>query len=73
MQRTGHSSIAVRAYKRIGEELKPLASDVLDTVSAVTKKGDETVSTIKKEDKEIGASGMRNRCVSFAGASNFTL
>lgn len=84
MQRTGHCSTAVRAYKRIGEKLKPLTSDVLNaTVSAVTKEGDETstVSMVKKEDgsmdvgKEFGASGMINscRCVSFAGASNFTV
>ena len=77
MQRTGHSSTAVRAYKRIGEKLKPLTSDVLNnTATAVTKEGDETVSSVKKEDdgmnigKEIG---MTNRCVSFAGASNFTV
>ena len=74
MQRTGHSSTAVRAYKRIGEKLKPLTSDVLNnTVSAVTKEGHESVSTVKKEDKEISACDTRNRCVSFAGASNFTV
>ena len=37
MQRTGHSSTAVRVYKRIGEKLKPLTSDVLNSVSAVNK------------------------------------
>ena len=55
-------------------------------MSAATKEADETVSTVKKEDgatkgkenctnveKENGAAGMTNRCISFAGASNFTV
>ena len=34
MQRTGHSNTAVMSYKRIGEKLQPLTSDVLNnTVS----------------------------------------
>lgn len=30
MQRTGHSSTAVRSYKRIGEKLRPLTSNILN-------------------------------------------
>ena len=51
MQRTGHSSTTVRAYKRIRDKLKPLTSDVLNTtMSAATKEANETTPTVKKED-----------------------
>ena len=56
-------------------------------MSAATKEANETVPTVKKEDdgatkgkenctnveKENGAAGMTNRCISFAGALNFTV
>ena len=88
MQRTEHPSTAVRAYKRTGDKLKPLTSDVPNTtVSAATKEANATIPTVKKEDdgaskrkencinieKENGAAGMINRCTSFAGVSNFTV
>ena len=36
MQRTGHSSNAVRAYKRVGEKLRTVTSDVLNGTAITT-------------------------------------
>ena len=61
MQRTGHSSAAVRAYKQIGDKLKSLTSDVLHTtVSVATKEANGTVPTVKKEDD--GATKGKENC-----------
>ena len=44
MQRTGHVSSAVRAYKRVGEKLRAVTSDVLNgcvNINDETEEGDE--------------------------------
>ena len=54
MQRNGHSSTAVRSYKRIGEKLRPLTSDVLNnTVSGTNNVLDDVdqKDTIQKTKK----------------------
>ena len=44
MQRTGHASSAVRAYKHVGEKLRAVTSDVLNgcvNINDETEEGDE--------------------------------
>ena len=75
MQRTGHSSTAVQAYKRIGEKLKAVTSDALNTAGET--KQDAMPKPLNNEGccKEIKyCDGMPNRCpMNFAGASHFTI
>ena len=62
MQRTGHSSVeGVRSYKRVGERMRTITSDVLNVKK---KKLDE------KDEKDDGKC-MPN--ISFGGASGFTV
>lgn len=44
---------AVRAYKQIGEILKPFTSGLLNTMATVKKETNEILSTVKKEAEEI--------------------
>jgi len=56
MQRTGHLSNAVRSYKRAGEKLRTVTSDVLNGTVITTKHEDvkdEDMSTT--EDKDVKA------------------
>ena len=80
MQRTGDTSTAVRSYKRIGQKLKSVTSDALNSAST-SKKGKnemcQPLAIAKNEgsckEKENCDHGM-NRCpMSFAGASHFTV
>ena len=71
MQRTGHSSTAVQAYKCIGEKLKSVTSDALNNVSAGKKQQDEMHKVANNE----GRCKEKNRCpaMNLAGASHFTV
>ena len=73
MQRTGHTSTAVRTYKCIGEKLKAVTSDALNT--AGEKEQDAMSKPLNNEGscKELEyCDGMLNRCpMNFAGASHF--
>ena len=75
MQRTGHSSTAVRAYKRIGEKLKLVTSDALNNVSAGNKEQDEMILMINEgRCKEEYCNSMPYRCpFNFGQASHFTV
>ena len=78
MQRTGHTSTAVRAYKRIGEKLKAVTSDALNTALTAGEKEQDTMPKPLNNEgscKEIKyCDGMPNRCpMNFAGASHFTV
>jgi len=77
MQRTSHSSSAVRSCKQIGEKLRPLTSDILNNTIPAVDVGKK--DNIKKEEKENGSGckGEEN-CpnipnMTFAGASNITI
>ena len=67
MQRTGHTSVeGVRSYKRVGERMRMITSDVLN----VKRKKLENGKDDRKDD------GKENKCMpklDFAGASQFTV
>ena len=79
MQRTRHSNTAVRSYKRIGEKLRPLTSDVLNnTVSGTNNNVLDDVdrkNTIQKMKNDGGSKGEENKMpnMTFTGSSNFTI
>ena len=75
MQRTGHSSTAVHAYKRIGEKLKSVTSDALNNVSSGNKEQDEMIVTINEgKCKEEYCDSMPDRChINFGQALHFTV
>ena len=52
MQRTGHSSTAVRPYKRIGEKLQPLTSDVLNNTVSGTNNVLDDVDRYNPENEK---------------------
>ena len=54
MQRTGHALSAVRAYKRIGEKLRAVTSDVLNgsvDIKDETEEGNEVQGEARKASK----------------------
>ena len=64
MQRTGHASSAVRAYKCVGENLKAVTSDVLDNrgdIKDEPEKGNEDSST----GREARKAGKREVATSY--------
>lgn len=79
MQRTGHSTTAgVRSYKRIGEKLKTVTSDVLNrcqegSISKVAfSRKEESVSTMKFS-KSVSGSGAFSPVFRLDNASNVNI
>ena len=78
MQRTGHSSNAVRAYKRVGEKLRTVTSDVLNGTVTTTKDQDLKVSPdekFKQHDKPDKTENQENMAsgINLVGATNCTI
>ena len=64
MQRTGHTSTAVRSYKRVGEKLRAVTSDVLNGKADVKVKMDQT----KQQEKPLNENVPPG--INIVGASN---
>ena len=67
MQRTGHTSTAVRSYKRVGEKLRAVTSDVLNGKADVKVKMDQT----KQQEKPVNENVPPG--INIVGASNCTI
>ena len=78
MQRTGHSSNAVRSYKRVGEKLRTVTSDVLNGTVTTTKDQDLKVSPdekVKQHDKPDKTENQENMAsgINLVGTTNCTI
>ena len=67
MQRTGHTSTAVRSYKRVGEKLRAVTSDALNGKADVKVKMDQT----KQQEKPLNENVLPG--INIVGASNCTI
>ena len=67
MQRTGHTSTAVRSYKCVGEKLRAVTSDVLNGRADVKVKMDQT----KQQEKPVNENVPPG--INVVGASNCTI
>ena len=78
MQRTGHTSSAVRSYKRIGEKLRAVTSDVLTGNVRINnepqvKEEKETIEVPIKHQGKPRKICSSSQGISFVGACNCTI